>query len=301
MTDRLLSLHRSHIPLKRLALLSCAVRGSYYRRLKKSTGVLPHPRGNERTVVATLHRICAQETGYGYRRVTVCLQQQGYKINHKHVLRLMRQERLLWRPRRRFKVATTDSRHMLRVYPNLLETLLIRKPNQAWVSDITYIDCGRDRFGYLAVVLDAYSRCCVGWSVQTYLDSRLTLGALQQALAKRTPPRVHHSDRGRQYAAEEYTTLLRSHKVHISMSRSANPYDNAIAESFFKTLKTEEVNLQEYASVDEARRAIDDYIGNRYNQRRLHSSLGYATPKAFETAYQQQRIHTLGLRKSVSP
>lgn len=293
MTDHLLTMSRAQIPLKRLATLSCAARGSYYRRLKKAAEPPPQHQNDERFIVAKLHRICAHETGYGYRRVTVCLQQQGHKINHKRVLRLMRQEKLLWRPRRRFKVATTDSRHSLRIYPNLLKKRVVHRPNEVWVSDISYIDYDNSRFCFLAVVLDAYSRLCVGWSVQPYLDTRLTLDALQRALARRTPPRVHHSDRGRQYAAEEYTAVLKAHKVQISMSHSGNPYENAVAESFFKTLKTEEVELQDYRSIEEARQAINQYIGHRYNQRRLHSSLGYSTPQAYETAFQQHRIYTL--------
>jgi transposase InsO family protein len=182
-----------------------------------------------------------------------------------------------------------------------METLVVWRPNQAWVSDITYIPCGTDRFAYLAVILDAYSRSCVGWSVQTYLDTRLTLEALQHALASRTPPAVHHSDRGRQYACREYTGLLRTRKIRISMSRSGNPYDNALAETFFKTLKTEEVDLQEYGTLQEARASIGAYIENRYNQRRLHSSLGYRSPRAFETAYYKHRISALDLGKTVSP
>jgi transposase InsO family protein len=189
----------------------------------------------------------------------------------------------------------------LRVYPNLLESLAVRRLNQVWVSDITYITCGKDRFGYLAVVLDAHSRYCVGWSLQPYLDTRLTLEALQRALGKRRSPLVHHSDRGKQYASHEYTDLLKAHKVRVSMSRPGNPYDNARAESFFKTLKTEEVDLQEYASLDQARCSIREYIENRYNQRRLHSSLGYRSPKAYETAYLKHRITTLNSRKCVSP
>ena len=301
MTDRILNLYRSQIPVKHLALLICAVRGSYYRRRANVAKPKARAPREERTLVALLHRICAQETGYGYRRVTVELQHQGHNINHKHVLRLMRQEKLLWRVRKRFKAATTDSRHRLHIYPNLLETLVVRHPNQAWVADITYIDCGKDGFGYLAVVLDVYTRTCVGWSLQPYLDTRLTLEALQQALARRMSPRVHHSDRGRQYAAGEYTTMLKANQIRISMSRAGNPYDNAIAESFFKTLKTEEVNLQEYASVEEARRSINEYIRNRYNQSRLHSSLGYRSPRAFETAYHRRRIFTLKTQKRVSP
>ena len=299
MTDRLLKEHRSQLPLKALAELCGAVRTSYYRRLARSRETRPVPRCDDRPLVHRLHQICGQETGYGYRRVTLHLHDEGHKINHKRVLRLMRQEQLLWRPHRRFKPGTTDSRHDLKLYPNLLESIEVKKLNQAWVSDITYVPCGKDSTCYLAVVLDATSRNCLGWSLQPYLDTRLTKEALQSALAKRRSPQVHHSDRGMQYASEEYTRLLKAHNVQISMSRPGNPYDNAKAESFFKTLKTEEVDLQDYASVDQARRSIRDYI-TRYNQRRLHSSLGYLSPEAFEAAYYKNRISTLGSRKCVS-
>lgn len=301
MTDRLLSEYRSRLPLKHLTLLCGAVRGSYYRRLKRPADMARGRTRDYRSIIAWLHRICAHETGYGYRRVTLHLQRLGYDINHKCVLRLMRQEKLLWRPRPRFKTATTDSRHALKVYPNMLKSLVVRMLNQVWVSDITYIHCGHDRLCYLAVVLDAYSRRCVGWALRGYLDTRLTLEAIQRALHSRVPPVVHHSDRGRQYASDEYIEVLKAHRVRISMSRAGSPYDNALAESFFKTLKTEEVSLQLYASIKEARQSISNYIENRYNRHRLHSSLGYVDPATYETALPQHRIRTLSPRQPVSP
>ena len=301
MTDRLLSEYRSQLPLKRMTMLCGAVRGSYYRRLQRPAGRATVRGRDDRGVIAGLHRICAQETGYGYRRVTLRLRGLGYNINHKHVLRLMRQEKLLWRPRRHFKAATTDSRHGFKVYPNVLRSLIVRRLNQVWVSDITYIHCGYDRFAYLAVVLDAYSRRCVGWALQGYLDTRLTVEAVQRALHSRIPPLVHHSDRGRQYASDDYIEVLKAHRVQISMSRAGSPYDNAVAESFFKTLKTEEVNLQHYGSLEEATQSIHDYIENRYNQRRLHSSLGYLPPAVYETTLPQHRIRSLKPRQTVSP
>jgi transposase InsO family protein len=300
MTDELLCAYRSRLPLKHLTNLCGAVRTSHYRRLKNSRAPIRDARRAEPTLLARMQEICEEETGYGYRRVTMQLQHEGHNINHKRVLRLMRQERLLCQVHPRFTPPTTDSQHSLKVYPNLLKTMDVGKPNQAWVSDITYVPCGRDRFGYLAVVLDAGTRRCIGWSLERYLDTRLTLQAVQQALKVRQPPRVHHSDRGRQYASQEYTQLLKAHKVRISMSRSGNPYDNAVAESFFKTLKTEEVYLQRYDSLQEARRAIAHYIENRYNRHRLHSSLGYMTPRDFETTYYKHRINTRTSRKSVS-
>ncbi len=301
MTDRLISQYRSQLPLKHLALLCGAVRGSYYRRLNRCASTSGCHTRDYRSVIGWLHRICAQETGYGYRRVTIHLRALGYKINHKCVLRLMRQENLLWRVHRRFKGATTDSRHDLPVYPNKLKSVVVRMLNQVWVSDITCLRCGRDGLCYLAVVLDAFSRRCVGWALQRYQDTRLTLEALERALHSRVPPLMHHSDRGRQYASEEYIAILKAHRIDISMSRAGNPYDNAVAESFFKTLKTEEVDLQQYGSLEEAKQSIGTYINTRYNRHRMHSSLGYVAPATYEAALPQHRIRTLGLRQCVSP
>jgi transposase InsO family protein len=301
MTDRLLSEYRSLLPLKHLTMLAGAVRGSYYRRLKRPTDRPRRRSRDDRSIIAWLHRICAHETGYGYRRVTLQLRELGYKINHKCVLRLMRQEKLLWQVHRRFNAPTTDSRHHLPVYPNMLKSVVVRMLNQVWLSDITCIHCGRDRLCYLAVILDAFSRRCVGWALRRYQDTRLTLEALQRALHSRVPPLVHHSDRGRQYASEEYINVLKAHRIEVSMSRAGNPYDNAVAESFFKTLKTEEVDLQQYGSLEEARQSISNYVENRYNRHRLHSSLGYVAPATYETALPQHRIRTLNPRQSVSP
>jgi transposase InsO family protein len=299
MTDRLLREHEGQLPLTRLAELCGAVRTSYYRRQARSAQAKSARQRDYQPLVHRLHQICARETGYGYRRVTRALHNDGQKINHKRVLRLMRQEKLLWRAHRRFKPPTTDSRHDLMVYPNLLESTEITQINQVWVSDITYVSCGSDHTCYLAVVLDAESRNCLGWSLQRYLDARLTREALQGAMAKRAAPRIHHSDRGMQYASEEYTRLLKAENVRISMSRRANPYDNARAESFFKTLKNEEVEIQDYASLDQARRSIGAYIA-RYNQRRMHSSLGYLSPEQYEAAHHKNKIATLRSRKLVS-
>lgn len=262
-------------------------RGSYYRRLRKPTAPL-EDRRDEQTIVEELQRILAREPGYGYRRATIVLQRKGRRINHKRVLRLMRQQNLLCRRKRRFKPATTDSRHDLQVYPNLAKDLQVTRANQLWVSDITYVPCGPKSFVYLAVVIDAYSRRCVGWSLQAYLDTRLPGEALRKALRHRPCCQVHHSDRGRQYASAEYTGILTTAGAQLSMARTGNPYDNAIAESFFKTLKTEEVELQEYTTIDEVRASIRYFIDQRYNERRLHSSLGYRSPAEFEADQQPQ-------------
>ena len=301
MTDALITEYRRAVPLKRLTELCGCVRTSYYRRSYRRRTPQPPPGNESKTLVSELHRICAVEIGYGYRRVTQSLRARGRKVNHKRVLRLMRQEKLLWHPRRRFHKPTTDSRHSLDIYPNRARNMSVHRLNQLWVSDITYVHFRRDQPLYLATVLDAKSRYCVGWALQPYLDTRLTREALERAIAARGPCRVHHSDRGRQYASNEYTTLLHKHKVQISMSRPGNPYDNALAESFFKTLKTEEIYLQDYTSIREARQSIGRYIEKRYNQRRLHSSLGYLSPKAYETAFYSQTRSTLRPSFRVSP
>jgi transposase InsO family protein len=293
--------YRRQLPVKRLAMLTGTVRTSYYRRLQRPSASVQRRDASDRVVVVLLHRLCAQETGSGYRRITRSLHERGHKINHKRVLRLMRQEKLLWRPRRLFKPPTTDSRHGLRVYPNLVKQVKVRRLNQVWVADITCVAWGNDQVAYLAVILDLHSRLCVGWALEPYLDSRLTVKALRLALHTRPAPEMHHSDRGVQYASREYIALLNAHNIKISMSRAGNPYDNAFAESFFKTLKTEEVDLQDYQSLDDARQSIRYYINIRYNRLRLHSSLSYTSPERFETAYINNKNNTQNLRKSVSP
>jgi transposase InsO family protein len=223
---------------------------------------------------------------YGYRRVTHELHRQGIKANHKRVLRLMRQENLLCLSKKRF-VTTTNSDHRLPVYPNLAADMDIAAPDQLWVSDLTYIRLGHE-FIYLAVVLDACSRRCLGWSLGRRLDAALATAALRMALNGRKP-QVHHSDRGVQYASGEYTGLLKESGVAISMSRKGNPYDNAKAESFMKTLKYEQVYLSEYENLADAKAQIGHFLEAVYNQKRLHSSLGYLPPAEFEEAYSESR------------
>jgi transposase InsO family protein len=229
-----------------------------------------------------MQKIALEWPAYGYRRITVEIQRQGFSINHKRVLRMMREDNLLCVRRRSF-VVTTDSRHNLRIYPNLAAKFTPTAINQLWVADITYIRL-RVEFVYLAVLLDAHSRRAIGWALGRTLAAELTVTALRMALLERTPPPgwMHHSDRGVQYASEEYTELLKEHGAQISMSRKGNPYDNAACESFMKTLKYEEVYRNEYRDFDEARARIDEFIGLVYNQRRLHSALGYVPPAEFE-------------------
>jgi len=219
---------------------------------------------------------------YGWPRVTRELRRRGWTVNHKRVYRLMREDNLLCLRRRKF-IVTTDSAHDLPVYPNLAREMTLSGLDQLWVADITYIRL-QVEFVYLAVILDAFSRRVIGWALERTLEGELTLGALRMALKRRRPAAglVHHSDRGVQYASHDYTALLLEHGTRISMSRRGNPYDNAVAESFMKTLKYEEVYRQEYRDLEEARASIPCFLEQVYNRKRLHSALGYLPPAEFE-------------------
>lgn len=228
--------------------------------------------------------------GYGYRKVIGQLHNEGWVVNHKRVLRIMREDNLLCLRRRRY-VLTTDSKHPYFVYPNHASRLQLNAPNQLWVADITYIRL-RWQFVYVAAILDAYSRRVLGWAVAETLQAEITIRALAKALEQRGPlPHgiVHHSDRGVQYCCRAYIDLLESHQFTISMSRSGNPYDNAKAESFMKTLKTEEVALQDYRDLSDVESKIGQFIEDVYNARRLHSALGYLAPVEFERRLEAAR------------
>jgi putative transposase len=231
-----------------------------------------------------IEAIILEFSGYGYRRVTHALQRAGWKVNHKRVLRIMREESLLCHLKRHF-LHTTDSRHPFPIYPNLVNGRTPDAPDVIWVADLTYIRL-RSEFVYLATILDASSRRCIGWNMSTRIDTNLALGALEEALATREvkPGLIHHSDRGVQYASYAYTERLVSVGVQISMSAKGNAYDNAKAESFFKTLKQEEVYLKQYQTFEEASTNIGQFIEDVYNTKRLHSSLGYVPPSEFEMA-----------------
>lgn len=224
---------------------------------------------------------------YGYRRVTHALRRAGWKVNHKQVHRIMREESLLCHLQRHF-VHTTDSRHHFPIYPNLVNRGTPDAPDRIWVADLTYIRL-RSEFVYLATILDAYSRRCIGWNLPTRMDTHLALGALEEALATRhvSPGLIYHSDRGVQYASSAYTERLRLCGIEISTSAKGNAYDHAKAESFFKTLKQEEVYLKQYHTFEEASANIGQFIDEVYNAKRLHSSLGYVPPIEFEAAYSQ--------------
>lgn len=281
-------IHRAHaeaapLSLRQLGALFGASRSWYYAC----------PSAEERAVRDVglrdaIEALLLAFPGYGYRRVTHALARAGWRVNHKRVLRVMREESLLCHLKRRFvPTITTDARHGFPIYPNLLAEARITAPDQAWVADITYIRLPTT-FVYLACLLDACSRRCVGWKLSREIDAQLTLAALELALTQRQPAPglIHHSDRGVQYACSAYVARLEQAGARLSMSAVGNPYDNAKAESFFKTLKHEEVYLKDYRTFAEAEANIGQFIEDVYNTKRLHSSLGYLPPAEFEATCQ---------------
>jgi putative transposase len=274
--------HRVHpdVSIRQLCVLFSVGRTWYYT----------HPSPEETATRDVALRAAIEDSvlafpGYGYRRVTKHLQRAGWTVNHKRVLRVMREEALLCHLNRHF-VATTDSGHGLTRYPNLVHELVVTRPDQVWVADITYIRLPTG-FVYLACILDSYSRRCVGWALSPMIDTALTLAALELALTTRQPAPglIHHSDQGVQYASAAYVERLTVAGVQISMAARGNPYENAKAESFFKTLKGEEVDLNDYQTVHEAHARLETFIEAVYNRKRLHSSLGYLPPDEFEAAH----------------
>lgn len=258
-------------------------RASYYRRWQRRK-----PSEEQMAVRDRVQRLALRYRYYGYRPITRLLKREGWVVNHKRVLRLMREDNLLSLRRRKF-VITTDSAHDWKVYPNLARRMQVSGINQLWVADITYVRLQQE-FIYLAVILDVYSRRVVGWSLSRQLDSRFAQQALKMAWDQRRPAPglVHHSDRGLQYSCGEYVQQLESYGMTISMSRPGNPYDNAWAESFMKTLKVEEVDGRRYRNFDHAESCIGTFIEDIYNQQRLHSALEYRSPVDFEAALRNE-------------
>jgi putative transposase len=257
---------------------------TFYRYRQSAAPVSP---AGERAVRQAIKEIALEMPSYGHRPMTAELQRRGLHTGRDRVLRYMREDHLLCRPRRAF-IATTDSRHALKVFPNLARDLMVTDVDQLWVGDITYIRLPRE-FVYLAVLLDAFSRRVIGWALERHLMTELTLTALQMALAARgvKPGLMHHSDKGKQYASADYVALLIKHQIRISMSRTGNPYDNAKAERFMRTVKYEEVYLADYQTLTEARASISHFIEEVYNRKRLHSALGYRPPVEFEQLFSQ--------------
>lgn len=253
-------------------------RDAYYHYLKNNK-----PSKSDTLLRHEIEKIILEFPGYGYRRVTKELKKRDFHINHKRVLRIMNQNSLTAQLKRAFRPMTTDSNHFLPTYPNLTKNLIVTDINQLWVADITYIHL-TEEFVYLAVILDAFSRKVVGWNLARHISQELALKALEQALLNRDfiEGLIHHSDRGVQYASGAYTNLLKKNGIRISMSAKGNPYENAQAESFFKTLKWEEVYLNEYRDYFEAKANIGRFIEEVYNKKRLHSSIGYLSPTDFE-------------------
>ena len=232
-------------------------------------------------IADTIEKICYEHLYYGYRRVTAALRRKGMVVNHKKVLKIMKKMRIQCRKARRF-VSITDSKHNLKVYPNLAKDLVIERPDKLWCADITYIRI-LTGFVYLAAIIDAFSRYIVGYAIGRSLAAKLPLEALKMAIRSRnTDNLTHHSDKGIQYCSYEYVDLLEAHEIKISMTATASPYDNATIESFFRTLKVEEVYLWEYETYQDVTSRVPYFIEDVYNTKRLHSSLDYMPPEEFE-------------------
>ncbi len=281
------------LSIERMCQLAGVSRAGFYRSLQDRA-----PVEEEMETRSAIQAIAIDHRRrYGYRRITAELRRRGMPVNHKRVLRILREDNLLGVQPRKF-VVTTDSDHRFQVYLNLASRMKLTGRNQLWVADITYIRLHQE-FVYLAVVLDAFSRKVVGWALDRTLAARLPIAALEQAVGERQPPPglVHHSDRGIQYACGDYTQVLRRHQMIPSMSRPANPYDNASCESFMKTLKREEIYANDYRDLEHLLGNVEAFIDRYYNRHRLHSALGYRSPEEFEREV-SSAIHSAGATMS---
>jgi transposase InsO family protein len=268
------------LTIERMVELGQVSRSGFYRFEKGAPARLD----SDMKLRDAIHRIALEWPSYGRPRITAELRRQGWTVNPKRVHRLLREDNLLCLRKRKF-VVTTDSNHDRKIHPNLAGQMTLTGVDQLWVADITYIRL-QEEFIFLAVILDAYSRRVIGWALALTMEDDLTLAALRMALAQRgvRPGLVHHSDRGSQYASKAYTDLLKEYGIAISMSRKGNPWDNAACESFMKTLKYEEVFRNEYRDLAEAKRSIQRFLEKVYNEKRLHSALGYRPPAEFENS-----------------
>lgn len=281
-------IQQSSLPMSKASRVLGVTPRAYYKWRQRK-----EPSDPDLELRKEIHDVALEFPKYGYRRVTHALRRQGRMVNHKRVLRLMKEENLLVR-RKKFKPVTTQSNHGLPKYPNLIRDVELTGINQVWVSDITYI---RLLYGfvYLAVIMDLYSRRCIGWALSHHPDALLTLDALDMAIALRGEDEIqgciHHSDQGVQYAAYAYIDRLAEVGMKPSMGEVGNSYDNAFAESFIKTIKNEEVWMNEYETMEDVYRNIKLFLEEVYNKKRLHSSIEYKPPIEFEQE---------GLNKSVS-